>query len=79
MGRLEQIDYLLKLEGRKLPFAYAAYSISKIKEPLVAMKGSLRKLKGVGRATEDIILEILEKGSSILSYKTSSRQMSTRL
>ena len=65
---LEQIDYLLKLEGRKSPFAYAAYSISKIKEPLAVIKGRLRELKGVGRATEDIILEILETGSS--SYHT---------
>jgi len=65
---LEQIDYLLKLEGRKSPFGYAAYSISKIKEPLASMKGSLRKLGGVGRVTEDIILEILETGSS--SYHT---------
>lgn len=66
-------------KGENHLFAYAAYSISKIKEPLVAMKGSPRKLKGVGRATEDIILEILEKEEFILSYKTSSRQMSTRL
>ena len=61
---LEQIDCLLKLEGRKSPFGYAAYSISKIKEPLAAMKGRLRELKGVGRVTEDIILEILEIESS---------------
>ena len=61
---LEQIDYLLKMEGGKSPFGYAANLISKIKEPLTAMKGRLQELKGVGRATEDIILEILERGSS---------------
>jgi DNA polymerase/3'-5' exonuclease PolX len=61
---LEHIDYLLKLEGKKSPFGYAAYSISQLKEPLSGMKGELRKIKGVGRTTEDIIHEILETGSS---------------
>jgi DNA polymerase/3'-5' exonuclease PolX len=28
------------------------------------MKGELRKLKGIGKTTEGIILEILETGSS---------------
>jgi len=61
---LEHIDYLLKLEGRRSPFGYAAYSISKLKKPLSAMKEELRRLKGVGKTTENIILEILETGSS---------------
>lgn len=61
---LEHIDYLLKLEGRRSPYGYAAYSISKLKEPLSSMKGELRKLKGIGRTTEGIILEILETGTS---------------
>jgi len=61
---LEHIDYLLKLEGKRSPYGYAAYSISQLKEPLSAMKGELRKLKGVGRTTEGIILEILETGNS---------------
>jgi len=61
---LEHIDYLLKLEGKRSPYGYAAYSISKLKEPLSTMKGELRKLKGVGRTTEGIILEILETGNS---------------
>jgi len=61
---LEHIDYLLKLEEKRSPYGYAAYSISKLKEPLSAMKGELRKLKGVGRTTEGIILEILETGNS---------------
>ncbi|MHA2433787.1 MAG: radical SAM protein [Candidatus Thorarchaeota archaeon] len=61
---LEHIDYLLKLEGRRSPFGYAAYSISKLKNPLSAMKEELRRLKGVGKTTENIILEILETGSS---------------
>ncbi len=61
---LEHIDYLLKLEGKSSPYAYAAYSISQLKEPLSTMKAELQRLKGVGRTTERIILEILETGSS---------------
>ncbi len=61
---LEQIDYLLKLEGKRSPYGYAAYSVSQLKEPLSTMKKELRKLKGVGPTTERIILEILETGSS---------------
>ncbi len=61
---LEHIDYILMLEGKTSPFGYAAYSISRLKEPLGTMKGSLTELKGVGRTTEKIILEILETGSS---------------
>ena len=61
---LEHIDYLLKLEGKKSPYSYAAYSISQLKEPLSTTKDSLQTLKGVGKTTERIILEILETGSS---------------
>ena len=61
---LEHIDYLLKLAGRTSPFGYAAYSISQLKVPLSTMRGKLLNLKGVGKTTEGIILEILEKRSS---------------
>lgn len=61
---LEQLDYLAKLEGRHSPYGYAAYCISKLKEPLSGMKGSLRSIKGVGKVTESIIKEILKTGSS---------------
>lgn len=61
---LEHIDYLLKLEGRSSPYGYAAYSISQIKEPLSTIKRELRRIGGVGKVTEKIILEILETGSS---------------
>ncbi len=61
---LEHIDYYLKLEGRSSPYSYAAYSVSKVSEPLSAMKSKLRRLKGVGPTTERIILEILETGKS---------------
>ena len=61
---LEHIDYFLKLEGKTSPYGYAAHSISQLKEPLSTMKGDLQKLKGVGRVTEGIIMEILETGRS---------------
>ncbi len=61
---LEHIDYFLKLQGGSSPLGYAAYSISKLKEPLLEIKEKLLQIKGVGRSTEAIILEILETGSS---------------
>jgi hypothetical protein len=61
---LEHIDYLLKLEGKTSPYGYAAYSISQSKEPFSTLRGDLRRLKGVGKTTERIILEILKTGTS---------------
>ena len=61
---LEHINYFLKLEGKPSSFGYAAYSISQLKEPLSAMKGELRKIKGVSKTVEPVILEIIETGSS---------------
>ena len=50
--------------GKKSPYGYAAYSISQLEEPLSKMRWDLQKLKGVGKATEGIIKEILDTGSS---------------
>ncbi|MCJ7571358.1 MAG: hypothetical protein MUO82_05735 [Candidatus Thermoplasmatota archaeon] len=61
---LEHIDYLLKLEGKKSPFGYAAYQLSQIKEPLSNMLHKLDTIRGVGKTTENIIREILTTGSS---------------
>jgi len=61
---LEQIDYLLKLEGKQSSYGFAAYSISKLGQPIAGIKNSLKQLKGVGPITEKIILEILETGTS---------------
>ena len=61
---LEHIDYLLKLQGRASPYGYAAYSISQLKEPLLSMKRELKRINGVGKVIEKIILEILKTGSS---------------
>ena len=61
---LEHIDYLLKLQGRTSPYGYAAYSVSQIKEPLSFMKRELKRINGVGKVTESIILEILKTRNS---------------
>jgi DNA repair photolyase len=69
---LEHIDYLLKLEEKKSPYGYAAYSISKLNEPLSSIKNELRQIKGVGEVTERIILEILNTGNSSYYEKLST-------
>lgn len=61
---LEHLDYLLKLEGKKSPFGYAAYSISQLKKPLSTLLSDLHTFKGVGKTTEQIIREILYTGCS---------------
>ena len=61
---LEHLDYLLKLEGKKSPFGYAAYSISQLQQPLSTMLNKLETIKGVGKTTENIIREILNTGTS---------------
>lgn len=57
---LDQMDYMIRLRGGTSPYGYAAHSISKIKEPLSLIRKELRNLKGVGKVTERIILEILD-------------------
>ena len=61
---LDHIDYLLKLRGAKSPYGYAAYSISKLDQPVSKIKSQLRQLKGVGTVTESIVREILHTGKS---------------
>ncbi len=61
---LEHIDYLLKLEGQKSPYGYAAYKISQLNKPLSSIKDNLQGLNGVGKTTANIILEILDTKSS---------------
>jgi DNA repair photolyase len=61
---LENIDYLLRLEGQSSPYRSAARSVAGLKQPLSEMRGQLRQLRGVGRATERIILEVLDTGMS---------------
>lgn len=61
---LEQIDYLLRQRGENPPYGFAAYTISQLKEPISNLKHNLTTLKGVGKVTERIILEILDTGTS---------------
>ncbi len=61
---LEHIDYLLKLDGKKSPYGNAAQTLSKLKEPISTLKSKLLKLKGVGRATLNIVTDVLETGTS---------------
>lgn len=61
---LEHIDYLLKLNSLKSPYGFAAYSISKLSEPLSSIKNNLRQIKGVGSQVEKIILEIIDTKNS---------------
>ncbi len=61
---LEQMDYILKQDGKKSPYGYAAHSILQLKEPLSSMKNRLRELNGVGPVTERLIKEILNTGTA---------------
>lgn len=61
---LEHLDYLLKSQGRKSPYGFAAYSISQLKKPVRNLEFSLQGLRGVGPTTERIIQEILRTGTS---------------
>jgi DNA repair photolyase len=63
---LDQIDYVLKLQGKRSPYGYASYIISQLKQPLTDLKGHLTSIKGVGPQVARIILEILEKNRSEL-------------
>lgn len=60
---LQHLDYLSKLKGKKSPYGYAAYNISKSRESLSSLRHNLQSIKGVGKVTEKIILEILETGT----------------
>ena len=60
---LDQIDFLLKLKGRKSVYNFAAYSVSILKEPISGMKDNLESLKGVGPVISRQIIEILESGT----------------
>lgn len=61
---LDQLHYLVSLQGKKSPYGFAAYNISKLDRNLSSMKNKLQSIKGVGQVTERIILEILETGTS---------------
>ena len=66
---LEHIDHHLKMKNSSSPYGFAAYSVSKLKQPLSTMRGNLSTIKGVGKTTEKVIIEILETGRSTLYEK----------
>jgi DNA repair photolyase len=61
---LEHLDYLLKYQGQRSPYGYAAYSISQINKPLSSLRYDFRSIKGIGPVTERIINEILDTKTS---------------
>ncbi len=61
---LEHLDYLLKLKNQKSPYGYAAFMLSKIKEPIESLSISeISKINGVGPVTLKIIKEIISTGT----------------
>ncbi|MBN2571303.1 MAG: radical SAM protein [Ignavibacteriales bacterium] len=61
---LDCIDYYTKIRNKKSPFGYAAYSLSKINEPLSSIRKNIDKINGVGALTKKIICEIIDTGKS---------------
>ncbi len=52
------------MQGKRSPYGYASYQISQLSKPISSMKFNLQEIKGVGKVTDGIILEILETGTS---------------
>jgi DNA repair photolyase len=63
---LQDIEYLLKMKGKKSTFGYSSYLISKLKEPLTAMGISLLGIKGINKDVEKVIDEVIQTGRSTL-------------
>jgi DNA repair photolyase len=61
---LEHLDYLLRLRGRKTTYGYAARSVAALEEPLETLRSGLRTIPGVGAATERLLREVIDTGSS---------------
>lgn len=61
---LDQMDYLLKIDGKSSPYSYGAWTISQIKGEVPTDMGELIKLKGVGPVTARIVQEIERTGTS---------------
>jgi DNA repair photolyase len=59
---LEQMDYLLKMAGKKSLYGWAAFNISKQKDFLNLSSEEMVRIKGVGPTTVSIIEEILKTG-----------------
>jgi len=66
---LDQIDYMLKLRGDKSSHGYASYIISKIDQPLSTLKNELSCIRGIGKISKNIMLEVLETGDCAYYHK----------
>ena len=61
---LEHLDYLCSLNHVKNSYGYAAYSLSKLKEPIESYSNdNLLKLGGIGPFTIKLIKEIIKTGT----------------
>jgi DNA repair photolyase len=63
---LDHIDYYLKAAGNRSPYGYAAHMISQLTEPIRDMGPRLRQVKGVGRAVEKVVAELIDTGTAPL-------------
>lgn len=61
---LEHMAFLLQMHGKKTPFGYAAYQLSRLQVPIREMQPFLEQIKGIGPQTADIINEVLNTGTS---------------
>jgi DNA repair photolyase len=61
---LEHLDYLQRARGMNSTFGYAARSVAKLEDPIQDMRTRLRQIVGFGPATERLVREILDTGTS---------------
>lgn len=61
---LDHLHYMQQMNGDDSFFGLAANSISQLKLPVSEIKDKLTTLKGIGKFTKKIILEIIETGTS---------------
>ncbi len=61
---LEQMDYMMRLKGKKGPYGYAAWSLAKTGEPVSELKDKLESIKGINDKAALVIREILETGNA---------------
>ena len=66
---LEQVDYFMRQRGQKSPYGFAAYSVSQLGVPVSDMRTKLTRIKGVGKETARLILEIIDTKSCSLYEK----------
>lgn len=59
---LEQLAYLMSVKGKKTSFGYAAYSISRLKQPIAELRNNLTAIKGIDNTSATVIKEIIETG-----------------